>query len=688
MANAQMSVSVCGEPAASFEVSGKDPVRVYLRGGCEPREVRFSVLNPFTPPGSSDSRSLGAKLVQMRLASRLGPPLMNLETVSVVFGALLLLGVLAWWSARNVPYRFAVALGAVVIAGLVPFMIAVPSERYPPLWFFAAALLTGTAVASSKNDSDEYADISPLMAAIGVVGVLILGLSLRVTGIGFGLPANFHPDEVPKVNAIMRMVDNGDLNPRYFLHPTLLLYCTYAVNTAMHALGIWEGTFRETAFFAGRMVSLTAGTLSIVLLYGLGAMLFNRAVGLAAAMFLAVFPLHVTCSRYLKEDALLTFFVLLTVLAVAAAVRKGKPSLLLLGGLAAGLTAGSKYSGILMAGVVAAAPWLRSKSWWPDVKWLPWAVAGVIVAPLGFLLSTPYSVLDSAIFLKDFRSETRHMSTGHTTAIDPWSMLWMYHFDRSMLPGMTSVVALASVAAVGFLSMKRRFEYLLVIGLIGLFYLPAEYVKAKPAPQPERYIVPCLPFMALALSLVAQRILPRARLGFAVCAVLAVFPLLRSANLAREVRIDTRDQMARWMLENIPHGSRVYMDWRPYSPYLEGGPFQLVYIPRAHILKSLDPKALRATGGDYLVLSSLFYDRYFSQPEVNPHLRQKIREVFERMPVVTQVRPQYGTYGFHNPVLTVFSLKPGDIDRVEEERKAWIAAKRKGDETARAQVRW
>ena len=39
------------------------------------------------------------------------------------------------------------------------------------------------------------------------------------------------------------------------------------------------------------------------------------------------------------------------------------------------------------------------------------------------------------------------------------------------------------------------------------------------------------------------------------------------------------------------------------------------------------------------------------------------------MPVVAQYAAPAGTYGFHNPVLTLFSLKKEDFERLDGERK-------------------
>jgi hypothetical protein len=142
---------------------------------------------------------------------------------------------------------------------------------------------------------------------------------------------------------------------------------------------------------------------------------------------------------------------------------------------------------------------------------------------------------------------------------------------------------------------------------------------------------------------------------------------MRTVALASEITRDTRDLMADWMRVNVPAGSKVLMDWQPYCPRFHHDEFSVEYIPRATIIPKLDLKYLRNSHADYLILSNLYYDRYFKQPESNPLLRQRIREVFERVPVKLQYAPTFGTYGFHNPVVTLFSLKREDFESLDRE---------------------
>jgi hypothetical protein len=687
----RVSVSVCGAPPQELSITQRAPYAFRIPSGCSPISVSIKALNTFVIHEKDEDRTVGTQIYRLRVTSALGFPLMAPSTLASVLLCVALLALCAYYAPGQLASLRAPCLVIAMAAtlGMVEFG-TVDSDKYFPLYLFAVALLGGMAMLYRVPASSDSQDAP--MPLVWLFAIVAGGAALRFYGIDFGLPAHFHPDEVPKVNAIMRMVEQKTLNPQYFLHPSLLLYCTYFVNVILQAIG-FEGSFRDTAFLAGRIVSAIAGTLSIALTYEIGRRLISRNVGLVAAAFLAVFPLHVTCSRYLKEDALLTFVTLSCILATLVAVQSKRRWVLLIAGFLAGATAGAKYSGILLVIVPASAPWLASRSWKPDLSWLPWSVAAVCVAPLGFLATTPYALLDQAKFLKDFAAESRHMQLGHTNTIDPWSQLWMYHFYRSILPGLTPVIAIASVVGLGFLLRRGRIEDLFVVSLALLFYLPAEFVKAKPAPQPERYILPCVPFLAIALAQLVRSlgryVTPRHG-GAALCSiVLLVAPAYRTLSLARDVRVDTRQQLAAWMKENIPAGSTVLMDWKPYCPQLNRVRFKVEHIQRARIIPELDPGVLRNSGADYLILSSLFYGRYFNQPESNPVLRQRIREVFDTVPVVSQYQAPSGSYGFHNPVLTLFSLKKEDFASLDEER----SMKRRGQiaqtsNEARARPRW
>ncbi len=661
---AEIDVSLCGTIVSHLTIKDNSVHTIYLSESCEPRTISFDVRNPYTP-SVKDNRKLGAQLNYVKVTSRLGIPIVKLTLIALTTLAIFLLSLLtlyalnsSLWISTLVPVASVLLLNASRNLELTqPFS----------LWLFLSALLLGVILVKKSNlIEDVKTNPKSFLAFL----IFILAVALRFYGLNFGLPANFHPDEVPKFNAIQRMLSHEDLNPRYFLHPTLLLYSTYFSNFIYQSIAN-SPDWSSTLIFAGRIVSATAGSLSVFLVFLIGRTLFNTHIGLIGSLILSVAPLHVTCSRYVKEDSLLTFFILLSVYLLVKATKEDKKSLLYLSGFAAGAAASTKYSGILTGAILLTAPWLRSyflshfpssKSFTPDKKYLIPTIIACLFVPIGLFACSPYIILDYQTFLSDFASERDHMIRGHMVTIDAWSQFWMFHFYRSILPGMTFISALLATAGIGVLIYRRKISDLFLLSVILLFYLPAEFVKAKPAPQPERYILPCLPFLALAggVFLYELKKYSSAIYSFTysfILTIAVVFSLHRSITLAFEIKNDTRDQMHAWMIENIPKGASILVDWKPYNPPFKEGEFNIIYLPREDIISKLRVSEIKKSGADYILLSSLYFSRYFDQPNSDPAFRDVFRKVFKTFQKTKEITPRYGTYGFHNPKLLLFDLK-------------------------------
>ena len=68
-------------------------------------------------------------------------------------------------------------------------------------------------------------------AVLALVPVWGIAAFLRLWGIGFGLPDDFHPDEPTVIETAFRMASFGDLNPHFFTWPSLFFY--------LNALSYW-----------------------------------------------------------------------------------------------------------------------------------------------------------------------------------------------------------------------------------------------------------------------------------------------------------------------------------------------------------------------------------------------------------------------------------------------------------------
>ena len=242
------------------------------------------------------------------------------------------------------------------------------------------------------------------------LAVILAGAAvLRLKGLSWGLPYGYQdPDEHVVLLHAFR-VAGGHLNPQFFYYPSLIFYliggATWVASWFHGAHGV---SFLSPASFVtdptpyyliGRTVVVACGVASVYLIYRLGKEAFSRPVGLLAAIFLAVEPLHVRYSHLAVTDVPATMFGLLALLFFLRAARLGSARSLLYGALAAGLATGTKYNlGMLFVpGAIACwyvyrdglgARGLR-RLWAPMARSLRRVAVPMFLA---FLASTPFAL--------------------------------------------------------------------------------------------------------------------------------------------------------------------------------------------------------------------------------------------------------------------------------------------------------
>jgi 4-amino-4-deoxy-L-arabinose transferase-like glycosyltransferase len=654
--SAAIVIKLCGNKVAEF-ILNKDRSDLWLAipENCQDGILAIEVANPFK---SQDGRILGASFVEADFKFHLRSSL-NLDQTAIYSSICLILIVLAiFW--LQMPLVFSLAAISVLFLTATSSLAFLSWDNQFQLLFLSGLiflLLVGARlkVNSSLHTNNLY---TPLLL---IVTFSLLGAGLRFYGIDFGLPERYHPDEPRKAQIALNMVQTGKLDPNYFLHPSLLLYLTALFTKISYSLGLSTQLDSVHANLCGRIVSAVAGSLSIPLVFLLGRQLLNTRIATIACGIFAFSPLAITSSRFLKEDSLLLFFVLLSAYIAFLSVNRKSLSLLLLAGFCSGLAAGSKYSGVLAFVAVAATPWFKSKQLWPNFRQLIWVILALFFVPIGFFVTTPYALINSSKFISHFIAEKEHMITGHhKVIISSWSQYWMYHFSRSLPSAVSWPVLVASLIAFGAILKNFKINALIVLGLFLTFYLPAESVNAKVPPQPERYIFPCLPFVALAAGYLCDVVRMRSLVfSYLLAAALILAPAYRSIGLAQEIKPDTRVLMGQWISEHIPAGSTIMVDAQPYSAFLPKDKFSIIPIWSIPHRRTMTADNLRRQGIQYLLLTSPSYERYFQTRSADQLIREKFEDVFNNWELVSQISPKFGFYGFHNPVLRLYKV-PND----------------------------
>jgi YYY domain-containing protein len=159
---------------------------------------------------------------------------------------------------------------------------------------------------------------SERMITLLLLLVLALGMYLRFTGVNWDEFRHLHPDErfLTMVEAAVSPVKSlGDyfntavstLNPNnvgygFFVYGTLPIFIVRYIGEWLNKAGY------DQIHLVGRQLSATADLLTVLMVYLIGARLYNKRVGLLAAAFAAFSVLPIQLSHYFTVDTFTNFF--------------------------------------------------------------------------------------------------------------------------------------------------------------------------------------------------------------------------------------------------------------------------------------------------------------------------------------------------------------------------------------------
>jgi hypothetical protein len=506
----------------------------------------------------------------------------------------------------------------------------------------------------------------PPRSAQAACGLLVvLGLWLRLMHIGFGLPANFHPDEI-NATAETQGFLAGRAELHKYLHPPLIKNLAF-VGLELRALveRAAQPPAAATVTLALRMVSALAGAASIYLLFVVAYPLAGLAPALLVSLVLAILPLAIGGSMYGTPDMLLAFLYLAAVACHLRLARAPSAWLYALAGLTLALAVGAKYTGAFVLPSLVAAHLAgsraRAEAGRPPPGFRAWLALGGGLA-LGLAASFPLLPFELRDILRGGAAEVEHtMVTGHLgvrVSGRQFGMVW--HFVHSILPSGGPVLVAAVVAGLFHLGRRRRPSDWILLAAIVPHYLVIEWAWLIP-PSPQRYVLPLLPPYLLVVAIGLGSLAARARTSRSRVLVLTVaflllvpFPAWKSARFLAAVSPDTREQMTAWMRDHLPAGAWVlYEPMRSHHPDTRGLPLRWAAVDLGRPLPPLP------TGqAVYFMASSFVYQRYLDWPAQVPERTRFYEHLLASGDLAHQTSAACGPFLFHNPDLRLYRLSP------------------------------
>ena len=329
-----------------------------------------------------------------------------------------------------------------------------------------------------------------------------IGLTIRLWGIGFGGPLVVHPDEQQGAGVAVTMLKSGWIKPPVPYHyPTVYHYVllpAFGLKYASgKAAGIWttldDVDARSFEFYRlARAHSAVFGALTILLTYVLATKMWpgsrGRWVGVMAATFVTFSFNHVRESHNAVTDAALTFFIVVALIAIVAALRRGTPRAYAIAGFACGIACATKYSAVPLVAVLVAAHFLDWSRAWSHWQRLP---AGLLAVPVGFFTGYPYAILNWPPFLEHLGRMGAYAGTREFDPVARFNHIVGYSAESGFGLLFTIVLGMALIYYIH----RRRAEELLAVDphrrLVGdARPHGASFLRALLAPHPASQRAP------------------------------------------------------------------------------------------------------------------------------------------------------------------------------------------------------
>jgi 4-amino-4-deoxy-L-arabinose transferase-like glycosyltransferase len=533
-----------------------------------------------------------------------------------------------------------------------------------------------------------------------VLVLCVLAAATRFWGLGWGLPNTYHVDEDWFAGKAIQFF-GGDLNPRFFHVPTLHMYMLAGLWRVYYWVGRAAGTFQDpedfkakyinhpTVFYLiGRTLSALFSIGTVLLLYLIGARMYDRRAGVLAALLLIFALDHNRISHDMLPDVPMVFFLVLSFHFIWRIYKTGRTRDYLLAGLTAGVAMSMKYGGQMMFLPLFLAHLFRvlenRRPRW-EILASPKLIAAGLVFVATFIAGSPYMVIKFSKFWSEFRWQTRHlMSEGHfgSSFAEPAWLFYFKHGFRENVGLLAQFLVLGGVI-LGLVRRGKRDLILLSYPLVVFLFI------APWKAQATRYLMPLAPFFILAGAVFLDaglrwigRILGRphrraARLGLGAAAVVAVAAILFPS--AREVeRFDealaapnSRTVAKDWIHRYILPGTKIALE--QYGPPVSRERYSII---TERTLSDVDLEWLSGKKVEYVITSDTMAERFTRYPRDFPERAAFYRALEHEAVLIKTFRPRYQgpLLDLHFPTLRIYRLSraptygfPGNFGRYAQE---------------------
>ncbi len=491
----------------------------------------------------------------------------------------------------------------------------------------------------------------------------------------FDILRSYHPDEEYTLKNLSHIHPRRfDFDTKNYIYPPFFAYQIgfgILLDSLCHFSPLKQDIFFylknpeqfAKIYLAGRYIVVLFALLTILFVYLIGKRIYNERVGILSSLFLAVTPLFVIQSHYIKPDIPLAFWVILSFYFALSIIETKRLKYYIFSGVAAGLAMGSKYPGILAIFPIIVAHFIGQRGL---KKIRPLLVAGFVTI-FSFFLTSPYPLIHF--------SRLRHDLFWTAGAVDIFSFCHLfdslvYYPITMFLYAISPFLFLLIFASIFFaLRLHTSKEFFLFSGILPFIFLMLSVKLGS-----ETYGLPAYPFLAILagnffdISIFKRKISIFTKLILLFTIITVAFGYTFSfERIAKDS--DIRMEASYWIEENIPKGAKIGMDRYPVI-------YRMPSInPNKYVIKAGNIKELLDEGIDYYILISDswgFFEPlsfFTGKPLVNDSTVSllsskdfRIIKRFEIIPPLLGIFPQKrfqlcGSFEFITPTFIILKLK-------------------------------
>lgn len=530
--------------------------------------------------------------------------------------------------------------------------------------------------------------------------IVFISFALRL----WGTIAYDIPETSERVVTISLLYGTGTFSPpATSWYPSAYSLILFPFYTLFFSVGWVLGLFNSAADFAvyyfsnptpfyllGRIVTVMAGTLSLVLIYRIAITLCNGPVAILSTILLAFNYLHVKLSQTVTTDVPMTLLLLLTFFFCIKSMKESAFRNLSLAAFFYGLAVAIKFNAVFFFPVLLACHILSLKDAPPKIfRWIldKQLFLIILISLVGFFLFSPQFLMNKEPWEWIWGLVIRGGDQSFTMKASYGSSSAFLLFPLTFLPSSTGVVfSLLVPISIFLLIIKKKREYFLIL-VFPFFYFFLTGIRAETYP---RYWLPIYPFICLSVAILIHEISDRLTktenrkvgLVFLFTLIIVLSPIHKIINYNYLVsHKDTRELAKAWIEENLASNTKIALE--AYSPKLNAnisslkdtlkhsnsneymseldrsagfgsrsathGKYALMaaeknsekkkfYIYHSFTLSHQPIELYRENGFEYLIVNSYQYNRFMRLPEFSKY-GDFYRSLFKGQKLVKEFTP-------------------------------------------------